>query len=374
MGTDQRNYAYEQQGYGLCALFDPNAFGDADACRQSISDSLTYITTPQRDATGNWPMFYFTEISANLPTNPTPDATNAGASVCVVNGSPTVTIAGGFFFQPLNGSAYGAGILSGPTSIWFFPANTTMPATNAGGDPSSYLIGSLNGGKTVVTLTSNYTGVTKCTGFSGINAGYAVFDANGDVPFIGWGSQPMFDGLLGLGFAWESLGMRCATPGVPTNCDTTKSLLLQGYTVDLANWENNPGYHAASTGMYQGAGFVNCPAPIVNVTCFAGNNEAERVLAHEASGVIEWAWRFTSNPTFKTLEDAIFAGSWSNPTQMPNYQPGGGYIQSSLSAAKSNGQSFGISSQPSWLAARIGALGQSVLSGGAFLAGGASLQ
>jgi len=351
MGIDQRAYAYYQQGYGLCSLFDPNELGDADLCRAAIANSLTYVSTPQRDATGNWPTYQLSESSGNDPNNPTPTANNRGATVCVQKGSNLATINPGHTFLPVNGATYGSSPF--PSYIWFFPANASLPATNAGGDPVAYPIASINGAKTQITLGSNYAGTTKCTGVSGNNAGYAATDLNGLNPsYVGLGSQPMFIGLLGLGFAFEAQAMRCTSPGMPKNCDNTKAALLQSYTIDTANWLMKVGSNSASQGFYQGAAFINCPAPIVATLCFASSDEGERILAFEGSGAVNWAWKFTGTTAFKTLMDGIFSNAWSKTSQMPNYQPGQTYMMSSLAAAKYHGQAFGISALASWLAAR----------------------
>ncbi len=333
---DQREFGYALQRVSLCALFDPNAY--AATCRGALVKVTANIITPSRNTVDSaypyWPVLYYSSASFQ-----------GSSSVCVVNGSNSV-VGTGTAFRTL-----------GPTStIWFFPTPRTRPPNNAAGDSTWYTPTFVDA--THLKLDRNYAGATGCTGTSGSNKGWALFDSAIDVPYIGWGAQPfMAGGILNSAFAWASLATACNSIGVPANCDDSTAALLKRYTSEQAAWTANVGYQASTGGVYQGAGFVNCSPPSSNPVCDAGNLPyGARVIAEEAALGLSWAYRLTGNASFKTTADAMFAANWSSPAGLPDYNPpGGGYVQSpgTVAAYKYYGLQAGTSGQPSYQAVQL---------------------
>ena len=336
--TDQREFGYALQRVAACALFDPGSY--ANTCRGTLVSVTSNIITPSRNAVDGaypyWPVPYYTQASF------------AGdGSVCVTNGSTTVTGSGTAFH------AYGSG--SGLSTIWFFPTPGTRPPNNATGDSAWYNVTYVSA--TSLTLSSAYSGTTKCTGTSGVNAGYMLFDGGVDVPYVGWGAQPFMEGLMNIGFAMSSLATACTSPGVPTNCNSTTSALLAAYVSQAGQWIANVGYQASSGGVYQGANFVNCSPPSGNSLCNAGNLPyGARVIAEESAGGVSWAYRFTGTTALKTNADAQFSAAWSNANGIPDYNPpSGGYVGTpgNVASFKYYGLEAGIAAQPSYQAVQL---------------------
>ena len=334
--TDQREFGYAVQRVSTCALFDPNPY--ANTCRGALVSLTANIITPSLNTVDSaypyWPVIYYTSASF----------TPGGASVCVTNGSTSVVGTGTTF------SALGA-----TSTIWFFGTPGTRPANNAAGDVAWYTPTFVDG--THITLNIAYTGTTGCTGVSGSNKGFLIFDSNVDVPYIGWGAQPFMEGLMGSGFALASLATACVSTGVPTGCDNPTSALLKGYVSDAAQWIANVGYQASTAGVYQGANFVNCSPPSVNSVCTAGNLPyGARVIAEESAGGVSWAYRLSGTAAFKTNADAQFSADWSTSNGLPDYNPpAGGYVQTpgAVASPKYYGLQAGIDAQPSYQAVRL---------------------
>lgn len=414
--TDQRNWAYTLQRVSLCAMFDPNSY--AATCRAALVSHTAAIVTPSLNTVDTaYP--YFPALYYNV-------ASFAGtpSSVCVINGSPTVTITG-FTFSP----AVGAG-----TYLWFFPTPGTRPANNAAGDAQAYQIGgftvtfsngspvisatntltagsivtftttgslptnfaiatqyyvistglsgsqfelsaspggsSISAGSagsgtqtaysnttTTLKLSTNYVGTSGCTGTSGSNKGWLMYDTAAATPsYVGWGCQPFMCGLLGQAFAWASLATTCTSTGVPTNCDNPTSNLLKTYTSYTAQWLANIGYDSVTQGVYQGASYVNCNPPSSSVNCNTGDLPyGERVVAQESGGGESWAFRLSGTSAFKTNLDAQFSAAWSTAGGLPDYNcPSGMYCSTPgvTASEKYYGLQAGIAGQPSYQAVR----------------------
>ena len=125
---DERETGYVMSMLAYCALADPDPTHQA-SCKSTIKSSLANVwTRTQRPDIGNvWGEFeYSTQIPANQATS-IPLAGGAG-SVCLINGSATVTGTGTNWTSAANGF-----------EIWFFGGDPTVgPATNAAGDGVGY--------------------------------------------------------------------------------------------------------------------------------------------------------------------------------------------------------------------------------------------
>lgn len=335
--VDQREFGYALQRVSLCSLFDVDT-STGTSCRLALVTVSSGIIRTSLDTTETYPYFpsFFGEYFSFNP---------GGTSVCLVNGSTTATFTGTNFSTIGNHS-----------TAWFFPTPSVRPATNLIGDTTYYLPTVTDA--THMNLGRAYTGTTACTGTSGSNAGYAIFDSNNDVPYIGWGAQPFMEGLMGAGMAMASKAVACTSAGVPSGCDNTQSANLITYAADVSTWMANAGYQPISSGVYQGAGFVNCNPPSSNSLCSTGNLPyGARVVAEEADGGISEAYRLTGNPNFKALADNVYNASWSNSGGLPDYNPpSGGYTvpdPGNGSAPKYYGLMAGISRQPSYQAVAL---------------------
>lgn len=412
---DQRNFGYALQRVSACALFDPNPY--SATCRAALVTNTAQIIVPSRNTVDSaypyWPVPYFTQASYVLTGSP---PVNSG-SVCVVNGSTSVvgtgtnfTTLGGtstiWFFsnpttRPANNAAgdptwyaspnvatVSASISMGsqtvtPSSMYAIFVGSVVPVSNSnGGNAESVTVTAVTSttftavftspktgpgilvyapmvvNATHLLLNAPYAGATACTGTSGSNKGYMVFNSNVDVPYVGWGCQPFMCGLLGSGFAMASLATACTSPGVPTNCDSSTSGRLQGYVSDMAQWIANVGYDPVTQGVFQGANWVNCTPPSGNVLCNTGNLPyGERVVAQESSGGISWAYRFSGTSSFLTNLNAQFGAAWSNVSGVPDYNPPSGFYVSptagNVASQKYYGLQAGISSQAAFQAVRV---------------------
>lgn len=337
--TDQREFGYAVQRVSACALFDPGGY--SATCRAELVSLTTAIITPSRNTADSaypyWPVPYYTQASFVCVNNVCP----GGGSVCVTNGSQTVTGSGTAFAN--FGNSHGA------TTMWFFPIAGTRPANNAAGDPVYYT--PAYNSPTSVTLDRNYAGTTGCS------KGYMLFDGNVDVPYIGWGAQPFMEGLMNTGFALASLATACISAGVPTNCDNPTSIALAGYVSDAATWIANVGYDPVTQGVFQGANYVNCTPPSANILCNSGNLPyGERVTGQEASGGISWGYRLSGTSALKTNIDAQFSAAWANIGGLPDYVPPSGnytFTPGNLASFKYYGLMTGIDAQPSYQAVQL---------------------
>lgn len=332
--TDQREMGYALQRVSMCALYDPGSF--AATCRAALVSFTNNVIMPSRNTIDSaypyWPALYYSSASFQ-----------GSSSVCLVNGSTSVVGTGtAFSFQP-------------GTYAWFFPNPGSMPANNAAGDPVAYIVTLVDA--THIALSSPYAGATACTGTSGTNKGWLVYDTISPPSYVGWGAQPFMEGLMAQDFAWASLATACTSRGVPTSCDNSTSLLLKGYVSDAAQWIVNVGYDVADQGVFQGANYVNCTPPTISMNCYAGTlPSGARVIAQESAGGVSWAYRLSGTTAFKTNADAQFGTAWTDKTGIPDYNPPvGGYVSppaGNVASAKYYGLMAGIDGQPSYQAVR----------------------
>lgn len=181
-GIDVRERGLETRFLSTCAIADPdttstNAPGGIPWrtwCKNSVKNSLATIwkdTNLRADVGGIWGFFFF----SNNTTDTSFVNSSLNESVCLTNGSPTVT------------GTNTTWITANPAnrSIWFFATPGSQPLVNTTGDDFQYVIQRFNSG-TSLTLTQNYSGPSHCTGTSGTNWGFSM-EFNGAV--LGWGAQ-----------------------------------------------------------------------------------------------------------------------------------------------------------------------------------------
>ena len=293
---DTREMAYHLAVVSYCALYDIDATYRQD-CKASLSKALASTWTPARAADGSFPALYVKTSSWDT-----------GTSVALAHGSATVTGLGvnwnASLFQCPNASGQ-----SYPCQIWFTNNPAGRPAGNADGDPVVYTATFVDA--THFTLDRPYEGTTGAHG-------WALPDPNAGL--LGFGAQPFIEGLLG--FAFDMAGRAIA------DSDPVNSALARNYNVGIANWLRTTGYWANSKGMYYGAGFANCQAPISdnNIFCTGGNDAPNaRTLNAEAMRSVMTAYAYSSDVALKSFADTLYSAMFSKPgTNGPN--PDGIYI------------------------------------------------
>ena len=333
--TDQREFGYALIRASLCAMFDTDPT-TAASCRYALVNVSTSVIVNTLDSSNGvapyFPVPYWTVTSFQGPL-----AVN-GSSVCVTNGSKNVQGSGTSFYN-----------FPSSSTIVFFSNPGVQPANNLAMDATTYYANFVDTGD--ITLDRNYTGTTGCTGVSGTNKGYGIADSvNQNPPYNGYGSQPFMQGLLGEGMALASLATKCVSAGNPTNCDNTTSANLQTWANDAAVWISTIGYDPLTQGVYQGAGFVNCTPASGNTLCNSSNLPyGERVIAQEADGGIQWAYRLTGSTSSVAISTTLYSAAWSNSNGIPDYNPPAGqYVgPGNFTSIKYYGLQDGISLQPS---------------------------
>ena len=154
--------------------------------------------------------------------------------------------------------------------------------------------------------------------------------------------------------------------------DPANSAVAHNYNVAAANWIKTYGYWPLRKGLYYGAQYVNCQAPIAdsNTFCTGGNSVGDaRVLNAEALRGIMAAYAYSGDSGLKTFADTLYSAMFSKPgTGGPN--PDGYYIDSlddgcgwymigappTGKAPKYFGMFFGFSALSAWPAYRVGGL------------------
>jgi hypothetical protein len=293
---DIREMAYHLAVVSYCALADPDA-ARRQECKTSIGASFAKVWTPARAADGSFPMLFRKTSSWD---------TGSGASLS--NGSRTVTGMGTKWDAGAFQCANAAGNLY-PCKVWFTNNAAAAPSSNAEGDAGVYTATVVDA--THLTLDRPYEGA------SGVH-GWALPDANAGL--VGYGAQPFIQGILGVAFHLAGLAI--------ADTDPHNSALAESYNVGIANWIRNNGYWSATKGMYFGAGFMNCQAPIsdTDVFCTGGNSAGEaRVLNAESLRSIMTAYAYSGDPALKAFGDTLYSAMFSKPgTGGPN--PDGSYI------------------------------------------------
>jgi hypothetical protein len=184
----------------------------------------------------------------------------------------------------------------------------------------------------------------------------------GTAGLLGWGSQPFMMGILSAAFDLAAKSI--------ADSDPATAALARQYNVTAANWVKDQGYWPLQKGLYYGAGFVNCQAPISDNNAFCtGNNDtgAARVLNAEAIRGIMTAYGASGDIALKTFADTLYSAMFSKPgTGGPN--PDGRYIDALEDgtgwymigappvgqAPKYFGMFFGFNALSAWPAYRVG--------------------
>jgi hypothetical protein len=330
---DAREEAYELAEMAYCALYDTDATWKS-TCKTLISSALTRVWTPSRFPDGGWYQWFAS--SGSWATS--------NSSVVLTHGSAAVTGTGTSWTAANNGGL-----------IWF-TNSTTMPTSNAGGDPATYTATYVDA--THLMLDRPYAGTTGTHGW--------VISNTSDSPVVGYGQLPYMMGLLSFAFDLASQAI--------ADTDPTGSATYRGYNVDTANWVKTYGYRPPAKGMYYFAQFVNCQAPISesNVACTAGYSaDQSRELGFETIRGIAAAYKYNGDASLEAFADTIFDAEWAKPATCPSGSaicvPDGTYVidydngQAFMigtpplgQAPKWFGQAFGISALSAWPADRIG--------------------
>jgi hypothetical protein len=296
---DLREEAYHLAMVSYCALVDadPNY---RSKCKTAISRSFPAVWTPFKFPDGSWAQLYYGGSGYS--------SWDTGTSVTLTNGSASVTG---------NGTSWSAGLfpvpcVSGDTggcSIWF--TNTgSKPANNAGGDSTSYKATFVDA--THIALDRPYQGTSGIHGWVLTNPQTAGL--------LGWGTQPFLMGIMATAFDFAGRAI--------ADTDPSTSALAHSYNVSAANWLKNYAYWPLRKGLYYGAQFVNCQAPIAdtNAAC-TGNNIASqaRTLSAEVMRGIGAAYAYSGDSSLKAFGDTLFSAMFSKPgSGGPN--PDGYYV------------------------------------------------
>ena len=342
--SDLREEAYQLSFISYCALVDTDPNYRAK-CKASISQAFANIWTPFRFPDGSWPTLYY----GGMGGSPGYSSWDTGSTVTLTNGSTTVIG---------NGTSWGAGYFpsscvqgSGGCAMWF--TNTPgRPTNNAGGDNTFYTPTFVDA--THLTLDRPYQGASGTHGWA--LSGPLV------AGLLGWGVQPYMLGIAGTAFDYAARAI--------ADTDPTTSALAHSYTVSAANWLKTNGYWPDEKGLYYGAGFVNCQAPISdsNAVCTAGNTQsAARTLSSEVMRAVGTAYAYSGDSSLQLFGDTLYSAMYSKPgTGGPN--PDGYYVSDwddvwgwymygappAGKAPKYFGMFFGFGDNSTWPAYRLG--------------------
>ena len=114
---------------------------------------------------------------------------------------------------------------------WFWDTNpSAYPRSNADGDSRYYVVSGCDGKGTTATLNAPYEGATGTKGFLVTQ------------PTAAWGTQPFFQGLLGIAFEQSGKALEEVSPA--------DSKAYYGYVDDIAEWEVTYGWNRTDSGMY----------------------------------------------------------------------------------------------------------------------------
>jgi hypothetical protein len=329
---DLREEAYHLAMVSYCAMFDTDAAYRA-SCKASISQSFTNLWTPFKAADGSWPQLYYGYQYSSWDT---------GSMAMLTNGSTSVTGVG---------TSWNAGQFTG-YPVWFTNTPSIKPPSNQAGDSTTYTATFVD--PTHLVLDRPYQGTSGAHGWALGNSGSAGL--------VGWGSQPYMMGILSAAFDLAAKSI--------ADSDPATSALAHNYNVTSANWIKNYGYWPLRKGLYYGAQFVNCQAPISdsNAFCTASNDTGSaRVLSAEALRGVMTAYAYSGDSALKDFADTLYSAMFSKPgTGGPN--PDGYYLDALndgtgwyMTGAPPVGQApkyfglfFGFSSLSSWPAYRVG--------------------
>jgi hypothetical protein len=335
---DTREMAYHLATVSYCAIFDPD-LTSRQSCKASIAKSFTTTWTRARAADGSFPALYHKTASWET-----------GSSVSLTRGSRTVTGVGTNWNAGMLQCSNASGRVH-PCRIWFTNTPGDKPVSNAGGDPVVYTATFVS--TTQLTLDRPYEGNSGAHGWAlpEVNAG-----------LVGYGVQPFIQGILGVAFDFAARAI--------ADSDPSAAALARSYNVGIAHWLRNYGYWPAAKGMYYGAGFANCQAPISDsdVFCTAGNSwQDARVLNAEPMRSVMLAYEYSGDVALKTFGDTLYSAMFSKPGTggpdpdgyyVDSLNDGNGWYMTGVppigTAPKYFGMFFGFSSLSAWPAYRIG--------------------
>jgi hypothetical protein len=233
--SDLRDDGYRQDAMSDCMLIETGS--QQSTCAAASVAALTNGWTPFRKSQtylGNtyhlWNNFYWGASSIT--------ALGGGGSVCVTNGSGTVTGSGTTWPSSIAPSG------GGSTQVWFFSTPATLPADNSTGDSQTYIVSGWSSG-TSITITPVYAGATLCT------VGFAMTAANSGSGLVGWGWQAYMEMILSQSFSHNATALTFF--GDPTN-----AAIYAGYAHDAALAVAGLGITPDQGGFYNAAGFPGC--------------------------------------------------------------------------------------------------------------------
>lgn len=333
---DVREVAYHLAMISYCALYDTDPTYKSK-CQTWVSGAISGLFTQRRSADGGW-----YQLVAHYYSWTTPPTT-----VTLTHGSTAVTG---------NGTSWTPGPFGGTSNMWF-TNSSSVPASNAGGDPVFYNPAFVDA--THLMLDRPYEGVTG-------THGWAFSTSTVDDPFVGFGSWVYMQGLLGIAFDFAAKAIETSDP--------TNSALAHSYNVGTATWIRTYGYRATTKAVYYGAQFVNCQVPIPegNNICTGNFNADEaRVLSAEAIRAVMAAYAYNQDPGLRSFADLLFNAMWAKPTTCPAGStvcvPDGAYVSAydnngadmagtppAGQAPKWFGDVWGFSGLSAWPAVRIG--------------------
>jgi hypothetical protein len=283
---DIREMAYHLAMVSYCAMLDPSSTM-RESCKSALSYNMSHMWNWSQAYDGSWQQLYSPEDSKQHSWSTPP------TTVSLVHGSTAVVG---------TGTAWSSSMFSTMRYMVFLPT-TDRPTNFQGQEPTYYTIMSSQFiDETHLTLDRPYEGTTGTHGW--------MLDYVGAV---GWGTQPFIEGILGLAFDFTAKAL--------AETDPTTAALARSYTVSIANWERDYGYHSAVKGMYYFSGPVNCLAPIPESStwCTANNTAAQaRVLNAESLRAVMLAYSYSGDASLKAFADTLYNAMFGKAGYCPS--------------------------------------------------------
>lgn len=328
--TDIREQAYELNEVSLCALFDPNPAA-RDTARRAVIAGLDNNWAPNQQPAGNW-------------TNPT-------YGYASWNGFPgTVSVTAGS--KSVTGVNTHWTIDQFVPGYWFWVTSDPHGPPQTG-DAAAYRATFKDA--THLTLDRAYAGKT------GSNLNWQINN------LVGSGTQPFTLGVAGnaMYFAYLASG----------------DVRARQFVLDIANWEKNRGFRAATRGLYYGRDYPGCePIQEGLKGCAEDTLVASRAYSSEIMATLSRAYSWSLDPQLQTFGDNLFGalfgkagfGGPQSDGLFDNEVDDGGWTMSNKKA-KDFGFLFGFSQGWTWPAARL-ATAQNPLVNVRFVPGSAAVQ
>jgi hypothetical protein len=343
----ERETGYKLAFAALCAMFDTV---NGNACKATIINSINKANGWKQTLRPHGA--YETTVNAFL--------------------SGTVVV------QPDKRTIIGTGtnFLSNPSfSLGLWLCGTTCNS-NADGDKRtyhSYTIDSANR----ITLNEDYTGV-----IDGQPRKIMMSGSSG-IPQLGWGTQPFFMGIVGLGMHWAHKALDGYAPGGPGMCHPTLtcSQWLKQTRDGLGSWMLKYGYRSGPNndesvkGLFYMVHNPSCnlpdgthaPEQVPSERVCAGSAGAARGLVPEVTRLMaevyldKAASRSPDAASFKAAMEKMMCAAWLKPTteRMQGPQSDGNYWSYNMEAGldyksgKWFGFPMGLGFSPAWPAARL---------------------